>query len=323
MMRSKGEKGQALILTLIFLAVGTLMIVPALNYTVTGLYSVRVYENALTRLYNADRAVEDALWQLLDQLIGNFSPENPEIVYDFQVGATHLPVTIKIPTVPASQNYGTGNVHNLMIEVEPTWVETPPDGGDPILEYIMRIDMQTYNLTSFRYTLPEGLTYVPSSAYYKGPDGNAALAWNAEVNLETHQVQNKSGVWVNMSSLGYTVVYSWPPVPYNSTTSYLYVITEADGRQTLEFRPYFGTLSGRRILIQTVQVSGTPPWGVNFIEPAVFTGGFGTIIAEQTAAVGVAMYTIEIPIGGAIYQVVVGYDYATGGFKIVSYQVIG
>lgn len=53
-----------------------------------------------------------------------------------------------------------------------------------------------------------------------------------------------------------------------------------------------------------------------------FNGGFGSINIDQTAAMGVAMYTIRIPIGGVIYEVVVGYDSATGTFKIVSCKIV-
>lgn len=324
----KRQNGQALILVLILMALGTLLIVPSLKYTFTGMRSVRVYEDALTRLYNSDSAIEAVLSELLNRLNQGpiFDLNNPQpVTYYFQLGADLVPVTISLPTVPPSENYGTGNIRNLMVEVKPNWAETLPGGGSSTFEYIMRIDTQTYNLGSFRYTLPKGLTHVPSSSYYKGPDGNAYLAWDAEVNLTTHQVKMKDGQWQGMSLSNYTVVYAWPPDPYSPTTSYLYITTGADGRQTLDFRPYFGSPTGRRILIQTSQVTGTPPWGVSYLKPAVFQGGFGTITIPETAAVGVAMYILSIPIGGVTYsfEVVAGYDYATGGFKIVSYKVVG
>jgi len=121
----------------------------------------------------------------------------------------------------------------------------------------------------------------------------------------------------------YVVVDQWPP-PGGAlpNTSYLIVTTEPDGRQTLEWRPYLGSPSGRRIFIQTIEVTGNPPWGVNYLSSVSFEGGFGAIAIPDpgTAAMGVALYTILLDVGGITYQVVVAFDTTTGTFKIISYQ---
>ena len=50
--------------------------------------------------------------------------------------------------------------------------------------------------------------------------------------------------------------------------------------------------------------------------------GSDTVTFTQTAAVGVAMYTVLVPVGEVTYQVVVAYDSTTGSFKIISYQIV-
>jgi hypothetical protein len=60
----RGEKGQALILALILLAVGGLIIAPLLSYMGTGLITGEVYEAKTDELYAADAGVEDAVWRI-------------------------------------------------------------------------------------------------------------------------------------------------------------------------------------------------------------------------------------------------------------------
>ncbi len=343
----KHQGGQAFILVLILLAFGSLTIVPALNYVTTGLRSQRISENALTDMYMADSAVEDALWQLLNQFMGTgaFDPSNPQIAYEFQFGASKLPVTIKIPSVPLSQHYENivPGVHDLMVTVQdpskvtiddpnapkPLWYDPSPSGGSHTFKYTVRFATQQWSLTNFRFTLPEGLTYSSNSCRYRPstsqpgtPSKNAELAWDAQVNLGTNSILMKNSQWLDMPIISYIEVTQWPPpggaIP---TASYLLKTMGGDGRQTLEWLPYFGNPSGRRIFIQTFEVAGTPPWGISYV-PAVFQGGFGTINIAQTAAMGVAMYTVLINVGGVDYQVVLAYDAETAKFKIISYQIM-
>ncbi len=104
----KRQRGQAIILVLMLLAVGSLMIIPSLRYTATGFYSQRVSENALTRQYGADSALEDALWQMLKSIQGGGSPNIT--AYDFSYGTSRYPVLVQVPSVPSSQQLATGNI---------------------------------------------------------------------------------------------------------------------------------------------------------------------------------------------------------------------
>jgi hypothetical protein len=59
-----GQSGQALILVLIFLLLGSLTLVPALAHVSTALKTGVKYEEKTNALYAADAGVEDAIWQI-------------------------------------------------------------------------------------------------------------------------------------------------------------------------------------------------------------------------------------------------------------------
>jgi len=63
-MRRRGESGQAFIMLLIILAIGTLLVVPAMNLTSTSLKSSEIVYDEVRSLYAADGAQEYILWKL-------------------------------------------------------------------------------------------------------------------------------------------------------------------------------------------------------------------------------------------------------------------
>ena len=58
------ERGQVLPLVLAFLAIGSLTIVPSLNYVTSNLNSSRSLNSAMKGTYAADAAIENTLWSL-------------------------------------------------------------------------------------------------------------------------------------------------------------------------------------------------------------------------------------------------------------------
>jgi Tfp pilus assembly protein PilX len=59
------ERGQALLIALVFMLLGSLIVTPLLSHMATGLKTGKqVYEKRMDELYAADAGVEDALWQL-------------------------------------------------------------------------------------------------------------------------------------------------------------------------------------------------------------------------------------------------------------------
>jgi hypothetical protein len=73
----KGQKGQALVMALILLALGGLIIGPLLSYMDTGLAAGGVYERKAGELYAADAGVEDAIWKIQHPGEAGYLPCNP------------------------------------------------------------------------------------------------------------------------------------------------------------------------------------------------------------------------------------------------------
>ena len=70
---SKSERGAALLLVMVFMVVVTLIVIPVLTLSSTGIKSGGVFNDKADTLYAADSGIEDAKWQIrYDQLSGKF-----------------------------------------------------------------------------------------------------------------------------------------------------------------------------------------------------------------------------------------------------------
>jgi hypothetical protein len=100
------EAGQALILVLVFLLLGSLTLVPALAHIGTALKTGRAYENKTDELYAADSGVDDAVWQVkyngLEALF-----QSPNYNYIFSTNASY---TLDNPVNGFTTNVTIGNV---------------------------------------------------------------------------------------------------------------------------------------------------------------------------------------------------------------------
>ena len=61
----RNEKGQVLVITLGFVLIGGLVIVPTLGHMYTGLKATQVHEEKMNEYYSADAAVEDAMHKII------------------------------------------------------------------------------------------------------------------------------------------------------------------------------------------------------------------------------------------------------------------
>src|SRR4030042_3790957 len=85
---SAGEPGQALIIVLIFLVVGSLTLVPTLSHIGGALKSGEIYEDNTNQIYTADSGIEDGIWQIkYDGLEALF--ESPDYNYIFSTNASY------------------------------------------------------------------------------------------------------------------------------------------------------------------------------------------------------------------------------------------
>lgn len=84
----KDEKGQALVLTLLLLLIGSLIITPTLSFMGTGIIGGRVYEQKDAEIYAADAGIEDALWHIrndttADLLGAGYNPYDYSTTYPY------------------------------------------------------------------------------------------------------------------------------------------------------------------------------------------------------------------------------------------------
>ena len=176
---SSGQSGQALILVLIFLMLGSLTLVPTLTHINTALKTGEIYEENTNELYTADAGIEDSLWRIKYDFMGSdYDPYDFETAWPYQtedVNGMTANFTIKnvwFPTnVSLTDPYAPGFIDMTpdeiaeMMESEKLIVAGSALPGQP---YRIMIDFNPAagdNLTvkSLGVWLPRGFTYVPDS----------------------------------------------------------------------------------------------------------------------------------------------------------------
>ena len=154
------QRGFALPVVLVLLALGGLIIVPTLNYTSTALNSCRIIRAGTEGIYAADAGIEYAIWNIQN---GQPPPD-------------HLPQTVNGLNVSLTSNdHGAGtytlymgafvetNVHFSYLNVRSS---IEPVSGN-VYKYtitVRRLATCTIHLDQVGARLPEGFTYQAGSA---------------------------------------------------------------------------------------------------------------------------------------------------------------
>ncbi|MDD4877221.1 MAG: hypothetical protein PHQ86_08880, partial [Dehalococcoidales bacterium] len=108
MIRKTKELGQALIMVLIVLAIGTVLVVPSLRLTATSLMNSPIVERQTKGLYAADAAQEYILWKLLyDDLGQEFTVPGEEGKAVFNFDVCDVPVSATVVMRAESGQGGT------------------------------------------------------------------------------------------------------------------------------------------------------------------------------------------------------------------------
>lgn len=153
-----GERGVALIMALITLALGSLLIVSTLSYAATGIRSTIIHERLTSELYAADAGVEYAMWCIKRDVACNSPISVGGVEVNISVGTlTELPYG---PVVTGSEEH----VDWLIIYSEIT------DNGDGTFTYIVHITNQSESgeppikLDEIGVGLPDDFTYMNGSS---------------------------------------------------------------------------------------------------------------------------------------------------------------
>jgi len=176
-----GERGQAFLLVLIALAVGSMLITPTLGYVSTGIVETRVSEEVLLKEYSADAAVEYSLWQLkynIDGVADQLSTENPSSNTSITVNGIEVPIITAISFSPESDN-GTftlpaseSGIHLAVAQdiIPTTWSGAGQKSFMAHVIYIYNCGTSAVHLKALFQSLDPELKYVQAS--YDGPSAS-------------------------------------------------------------------------------------------------------------------------------------------------------
>lgn len=148
------EKGMAMVMALIALALGMLLIVPTLSYVSTGVKAASVYKGVTSELYAADAGVEYALWSLNKGL-----PVNSPIT----VGGIPVTITVsQLSELPYGPLISDDGPQSWRLQVTSAIV----NNGNGTFTYtitIANVGTSTVHLQEVGAGLPEGFSYVTGS----------------------------------------------------------------------------------------------------------------------------------------------------------------
>ncbi|MDP2730875.1 MAG: hypothetical protein Q8O55_10395 [Dehalococcoidales bacterium] len=154
-MRSK-QAGQAFVLVLILLAIGTLITVPTLRFTSTALKNSVVPVQRTKVLYALDGAQELVLWQLKYNTYGAQFDENGESRSDLSLDACGIPVNITVIMRAVPGKGGIALATDDTIRPTKTVTASTPvpgttdhvlNGSLQIFTYIIRLEQLSSNTT--------------------------------------------------------------------------------------------------------------------------------------------------------------------------------
>jgi len=213
---SSGEAGQALILVLMFLAMGSLTLVPTLSHISTALKTGEVYEQNTNELYTADAGIEDSLWRIKYDYMGadydaydfvsSFPYQTDDLngmTANFTIQNVWFPTDFNLAD-PDDPDYMSPADVREMMEAEKLVVSGSALPGNP---YRIMVDFNPGagdNLTikSFGVWLPKGFTYAGACSL---DDGNPF----------THPAWEPDDVTAAEAPGGSTVLWSYDPdYPY-------------------------------------------------------------------------------------------------------------
>jgi hypothetical protein len=132
----RDEKGRALELVLILLAVGGLVMAPLLSLMSSGLLSGQVYEKKTDELYAADAGVEDAIWRIQTNNL-TFDANDRAYPEPFTVNDRNVNVTVYLEDVDP-----TACGKNFTYQILSTAVSA--DGSETEVEAHVTADVEYY-----------------------------------------------------------------------------------------------------------------------------------------------------------------------------------
>ncbi|MFC2033846.1 hypothetical protein ACFLTT_00375 [Chloroflexota bacterium] len=179
--KKDGQRGAALILVLIALALGSLLITPSINYMYTSTVSKDISEENLQDQYAADSAVEYAIWQLqnnADNITDLLSLNNPSSNTTLEINGEEISINTAISEslesggtsfdIPLTQS-GL-HVAAFLEILTPSWSDVHQKFYCTNIIYICNYGTSTTHIKTVTQVLDSDLNYVENS--YIGPSAD-------------------------------------------------------------------------------------------------------------------------------------------------------
>ena len=182
----RDQKGQAFVMALILLALGTVIAVPLLTYVSTGLKVGKVYDTKKNELYAADAGIEDAIWQIkYDQMPTGYKTYDYNTSWSAPISqqVNHKDVNVTINNIWIPKNVSVpdeatarGIIEANKLVVTGTTIQTgiTLPGGTKISQYKIKVTYypgagENLSVGTLGIWLPRGYEYykVPADPTYK------------------------------------------------------------------------------------------------------------------------------------------------------------
>jgi hypothetical protein len=186
-----GESGQILILVLVFMVVGSIILVPLLSFMATGARSGEVFETKTEELYAADAGIQDAVWQVSSGKVNKLTSPSHYSQYDYAtewddpittsvndksmevtIQNIWIPKDISIPGDPETIIEGVwdeslgGNFIKLLITGSVN--QSTPTQYEIKILYNSATGDGNFKISELGVWLPNGFTYVAGSSNLEG-----------------------------------------------------------------------------------------------------------------------------------------------------------
>jgi hypothetical protein len=233
----QGESGAALPVVLILLLLGSLVLIPTLNYVSTGLKESEIHEKNIEGLYAADAGVEDALWRLSNNGTGTM-PDSFQLT---NINDMTVDVTIDEVATIAGEDMGTSGTHDDFVIITKTITY---DAG--IYDYQMTLSNNgsgNVKIEKILIDFPANLDYVDGST---GGD-----LTNEEPNVIGTPGSGETLVWIESSP--------FPSIPTGAVKDHTFQLSGPPGIAGVEGH---GVLRVTRQDVGTVWDSTSHPYSI-------------------------------------------------------------
>jgi len=171
-------------MVLMVLCLGTLLIIPMLNFVYTGLRAARVSKEPLVMQYTNDSAVEYSMWLLtynVDDIVNSLNTTSPGYTTTVTLNGIEVPITIEIALSgeggqPGPMPPSESGLHlEAILEVDPSWAPTGEYTDFQFTVHARNYGTANIHAKDLLQVLAPNFEYIEGS--YDGPDADFTQTW--------------------------------------------------------------------------------------------------------------------------------------------------